>query len=215
MKAHFLPITWHSINVVICFFFIWGWLTVSDLRETAKERHLDWEQLVDVLMTTNVDFRRDWPITKSPDDIPLGRHALRSTLMTKSENATKDGTSSTVGFFEINWLALILRLADLTLAFFTCLSVGYITGLGKILLALRGGRSMKLKHLYLKPLICSTGACLFFLLALWGGSLLWESTGNFRMLSLPTIGIVGAIQIRKVYAILENVKISVPLSKET
>jgi hypothetical protein len=111
LKALFV-IALHTTVALLCMFFLWGWLTVSDLKVIVKEKNLDTYQVVDDLMTTDINMEKGVITIDSPD----GTDAIDFTSV------------------EVNWLALILRLTDSTLGFFDSGQRGIYDGIFKVCL---------------------------------------------------------------------------------
>jgi hypothetical protein len=191
----------HLTGLTLSAFFLWGWLTVSDLRARAKEMNRDWESLVDDLMTTRYEVKDKAVSIQTPDAKPLGQHALRSHGIFSRVYLREDGSLASSEFtsLEVNWLGLVLRLTDNALALVTALSVGYTMGIFKLLLMLRTKRPPRfLKLCALEPVLSALGAALLFLLICAGGALLWDDTSSFRRISLPLIAVIGALQAKKI-----------------
>jgi hypothetical protein len=199
-----LTILIHLLGIVIALFFIWGWFTVADLKAQTESQHLDWETVAIRLMSNSVTFGPNNTITI--DDgagQPLGRFALRSVYSYRFEDEPNHSTNRTA--IDINWLALVLRLTDNTLAFATSMSVGYIVGVGLVLMRIRHGKIAKIRHALVEPAFASLGAATAFLIIIAGANLLWDDVRAFRRMSLPLLALIGALQARKLFDRLSKI----------
>lgn len=188
----------HAVGGAYACFVVWGWLTVSDIRNWAVAHKQPYEEVVKEFQKSQIESVESTTNSfklKPRKGGPLGHLNLGEYVVRRGTNSV-DGPEITIA--ETFPLLAFIQYSDNVLNTLFCAAFGYLTGLLIILIELTTKRKILARRIALRPITAMLSSALLFLVVLSGGSMVWSRVQDINGLSLAVISLVGALKGEKV-----------------
>ena len=213
-----------ALIFIASIYVLWGWVTIRDVQNKAREKGLDADEVVEWLVTppyfdvtikdgdSQATFkeRAASRVYGRPEFEPFRR--FRATFPIMSFKVVDQGKDSAgkarakefkFEHGEINLFTPFGKASENVLNACFAFAIGYIVSITVVILrALRGDTPTK--YLLLRPLAGALSAACLFLLVLSGASIVWSKVSDANALSIGVIAAFGSLYCERFEAILRR-----------
>jgi len=201
------------INIIIsvfCLYYIWGWITINDIKKDCKKRNIDFDEEIYNIIPSSVSCQKK----SSPESIGFQVHEsnekniyrrywvgiYRYEYSSENSESTQDSFSQK----SIDFLYPFVVLTDNNLNLGLCFSIGFITSIALVIIKYIKNQKQGLMFLYLRPIVGGIVSYLLLLVILSGGIIFFREIGDINGFSVGIVAIFGGVKCESLEAILNK-----------